>query len=89
MAFVQTGMRIRKNNMAFAKSNAQVLRGLAQIEQSQVLEYAALNNLTASSTVSTLKKLQDQVKTEIQKNRSLQKQATATAAAPVPMLTKA
>jgi hypothetical protein len=85
MAFVSTGMRIRKNNMVLARTNAQVLRGLAQIEQSQVLDYGAANNLTASSTVSTLQKLQDQVKAEIQRNRSLQKQATGAAAVPVPL----
>jgi hypothetical protein len=89
MVFIQAGIKIRVNNMGLAKSNVQIIRGLAQIEESQVRELGMANNLTGNPTLDmpVLKLLQQDFKAGIQKNKSLQSLATGTVAVPVPLQT--
>jgi hypothetical protein len=81
--------RIRANNMGLAGSNAQVVRGLAQIEQAQVRELGLANNLTgnAARDLPVLEALQTDFKAGIQKNRSLQGLATGVVGAVMPLQT--
>jgi hypothetical protein len=86
---MQAGVKIRVNNMGLAKSNVQIVRGLAQIEESQVRELGLANNLTGNPTrdLPVLKALQLDFKAGIQKNKSLQGLATGVVGAPVPLQT--
>jgi hypothetical protein len=72
--FIQTGITIRVQNQALSKINLQVSRGLAQIEQSQVMEFAMANNLTgnAANDGPILNQLLQDLQDCLMKNKGLQ-----------------
>ncbi|KAF2431618.1 hypothetical protein EJ08DRAFT_712982 [Tothia fuscella] len=88
LAFMSAGMRIRANNMQLSKVNPQVTRGLAQLEQTQVLQIALVNNLTgnAAADVPKLERLQGEIEAAVQRNQGLQ--SLATGGSSIPMATK-
>jgi len=90
LSFMSAGMRIRGNNMQLSGVNPQITRGLAQLEQTQVLQMALANNLTGDATNDgpILQKLQGEFQAAIQKNQGLQSLATGGSSIPMPMVTK-
>ncbi|QDS69580.1 hypothetical protein FKW77_008257 [Venturia effusa] len=89
LSFMGAGMRIRGNNMQLSGVNPQITRGLAQLEEQQILQMAMANNLTGDATKDgpMLQKLQSGFEGAIQKNMGLQ--SLATGGSGVPMMTNA
>jgi len=90
LSFMSASMRIRGNNMQLSGVNPQITRGLAQLEEAQVLQMALANNLTGDATNDgpILQKLAGAFQAAIQKNQGLQSLATGGSNVPVPMMTK-
>ncbi|KAF2673947.1 hypothetical protein BT63DRAFT_452003 [Microthyrium microscopicum] len=74
MAFVNAGIAIRQNNMALAKNNPQLLRGLSNIEASQAKEVGLTSKLTGDATKdgAVLQSLQKAFQADISTNKGLQ-----------------
>ncbi|TLD36031.1 Ino eighty subunit 1 [Venturia nashicola] len=89
LSFMGASMRIRGNNMQLSGVNPQITRGLAQLEEQQVLQMAMANNLTGDATKDgpMLQMLQSGFEGAIQKNMGLQ--SLATGGSNIPMMTKA
>ncbi|KIW04604.1 uncharacterized protein PV09_04352 [Verruconis gallopava] len=80
LSFMNCGSRVRSNNMNLSSVNAQVTRGLAQLEAIQVLQLAKANSLNGTTTDGPiLDDLQSDVDEAIAKNRMLQAIATESA----------
>lgn len=85
LTFVSAGVQIREQNQMLSKANEQVARGLAQIEQAQVMEFALANNLTGepASDGPILQQLQQAFQGGIMKNMGLMSLATGGSGVPI------
>ena len=78
MVFINAGIKLRTNNMALAKNNTQLLRGLSQLEAEQAKELGLANKLSGdvAKDVPTLQQLQIAFQRGIAQNRNLQGQVS-------------
>lgn len=85
LTFVTAGIQIRQQNQMLSKVNEQVARGLAQIEQAQVMEFSLTNKLTGnpSNDGPILQQLQQAFQGGIMRNMGLM--SLATGGSDVPM----